>query len=239
MCRRMSSSDEHPSTLDILGVSLPVPVSTLIWMQQVFWALGYVCLLGSILFKQQYVGMPFVALVLNFGWEFAFGMIWVEQLGWEAHGHRGWMLLNFIVLYQYVQLEFTDNKKDASKESTILWSKMAHRAILSVSIWSLLAAFVMETNDYGGVYSSFLVRFITSLLTTQQLLESKTAPRYEAVLPGIFRLLSTICASLAFSKLVDHSILLSFLFVGCFLWDSLYVNVALYRYHSVPKEKSE
>jgi hypothetical protein len=231
----MSSSDEYPSTLDILGVSLPVPVSSLIWMQQVFWALGYVCLLGSILYKKQYVGLPFAALVLNFGWEFTFGMIWVEQLGWEAHGHRGWMLLNFIVLYQYVQLEFTDDKRD------ILWSKIGHRAVLSVSIWSLLAAFVMETNDYGGVYSSFLVRFLTSLLTTQQLLESTAIPPawYETVLPGIFRLLSTTCTSLVFSKLVDHSILLSFLFVGCFLWDSLYVTIALHRFYSVPKEKSD
>jgi hypothetical protein len=233
----MASSD-YPSTLTLLGVeSLPVSASNLIFAQQFFWAFGYMCLLGSILFKGKYVGMPFTALILNFGWEFAFGMIWVEQLGWEAHGHRGWMLLNFIILYQFVQMEFAT--KDSKGALTVFWSKIALHFLLAVSIWALFAAFVMETNDYGGVYSSFLIRFVTSLLTTQQLLETSSTPNlYESVLPGIFRLVSTACASLAFLKIVDHSILLSTLCLGCLIWDTGYATIVLYRYNSAtPKEK--
>jgi hypothetical protein len=102
---------------------------------------------------------------LEFWLEFAFGMIWVKQLGWEAHGHQGWMLLNFIILYQFVQMKFAT--KDLKGTLTIFWSKIAfHTLLLSMSIWALFAAFIMETNDYGGVYSSFLIQFVTSLLTT-------------------------------------------------------------------------
>lgn len=241
LCSRMASVDYPSTLLSIFGVnSLPVSVSNLILTQQLFWALGYMCLLGSILYKGKYVGMPFTAVVLNFAWEFAFGMIWTQQLGWEAHGHRLWMLLNLSVLFQFSQMEFAT--KDSKGALSIHFSKVASHILLTVSLWAVFAAFVIETNDYGGVYSSFLVRFITSLLTLQQLLESSPASSSlaETVLPGMFRLISTVSASLAFLKITHHSILLCTLCIGCFVWDTVYAAIVIARYNnSSPKEDKQ
>lgn len=238
LCRGLSSAD-HPSTLDLFGVSLPVRVSTIIGAQQAFWALGYMCIIGCILMKGKYVGMPFAAAVLNFGWEFGFGMVWEDQLGWEAHGHRLFMFLNVSILYQYAQMEFF--KAGENNTWTVSWSKMCRCALLSVSIWAVFTGFVIETNDYGGVYSFFFIRFISSLLTTHQLWESTSPPALlEAVVPGICRLLSTAFASVAFLKIVDHSVLLSTLYLGNLVWDLIYATTATYRYNAAsPKEKSE
>jgi hypothetical protein len=227
----MASSD-HPSTLDVLNLPLPFSASSLIFWHQISWGIGYISLIAAILHKQRYVGLPFTAVILNFGWEFCFGMIFVDQFGWEAHGHRFFMLMNITVIYQFLQTEVSASDK----------SKILYYTLLSASIWLLLIAFVVELNDYGGIYSFFVIRFVTSLLTARQLfLETRICNISEVILPGICRLLSSGFANLALLKILDHSVLLSSFGLGCLIWDILYVSVSLLRYNSSDssKEKGE
>ena len=118
---------------------------------------------------------------------------------------------------------------------------IAYQALLCASLWVILGAFVVELNDYGGVYSFFLIRFITSMLTMQQLLVTTQSSSilFESFLPGVCRLISSGCATISFLKIFDHSIFFATLGVACMVWDTIYTLLASYRYYLSTKEKKE
>jgi len=123
--------------------------------------------------------------------------------------------------------------------------KLLRLALTSLTIWAVLMALVVELEDYGGIYTMFLVRLVSSLIAAHQLMETQEAPIafFESVLPAICRWASTSFAALVFLKIVEQSTLLTALAAGCFFWDSLYLFVAVFRFanqkvEEEPKDKA-
>jgi hypothetical protein len=224
LCSRLASL-EHPSTASVMGVAVPVGASSLIIVQQALWAASYLSIIIAIFEKGQYVGMPASALFLNFAWEVSFGLVWIEQLGWEAAGYRLWMLLNGIILYQFIQRQLDSP------------SKLVYQGLHCITLWAVLAAFVVEFKDFGGVYSEFLIQLITAIVMVHNVWETPS-DLFGSVLPGYLRLFSSLCGSVAFLSIVEHSVLLTTVHVAILGWNTIYVAVDTSRYMASSSDES-
>jgi hypothetical protein len=224
LCSRLASS-EHPSTASVMGIAVPVGVYALIILQQAARAVSYLSIIIAIFKKGQYIGMPASALFLNFGWEVSFGLVWIEKLGWEAAGHRLWMLLNGIILYQFIQLQLDSP------------SKLVYQGLHCITLWAVLAAFVVEFKDFAGVYSDFLVQLITAIVMVHNVWETPS-DLFGSVFPGYLRLFSCLCGSIAFLSIVEHSVLLTTTHVAILGWNIIYVAVDTSRYMASSSDES-
>jgi hypothetical protein len=200
-------------------------VYALIILQQAARAVSYLSIIIAIFKKGQYIGMPASALFLNFGWEVSFGLVWIEKLGWEAAGHRLWMLLNGIILYQFIQLQLDSP------------SKLVYQGLHCITLWAVLAAFVVEFKDFAGVYSDFLVQLITAIVMVHNVWETPS-DLFGSVFPGYLRLFSCLCGSIAFLSIVEHSVLLTTTHVAILGWNIIYVAVDTSRYMASSSDES-
>lgn len=210
-----------------LPVSRPIPH----WrpISALSWSLAYVLYIAGSQKHARYRGVPFPALALNLAWEFAFSFVWTKaQSVAQLVIHRAWLGLDVLLAVQFIRFEWKKVRRH------LVWY-----LLLAVTLGTFLFVFIVELNDYTGTYMAFGQNLVMSILFVEQALETGTernSDPWTTWVAGALRLVGTAAPSAAiFQMYYDPDAeksqpLLPFLFVGCFVWDALYVFVTFKRW---------
>lgn len=204
------------------------------------WTGAYILYIAGSHRLRRYAGVPFVALVLNLTWEFVFGFVWTAHMDRvQLIVNRVWFSFDVVLLAQYLKFH---------KTWTVVG--MAGSSLLTATLIAFLVCLVTELSDYNGIYMAFGQNLVMSILFYDELglLEHKeeiiaTDNAWTSWGAGILRWVGTAAASLCISTTIKDPIrespLLMLLFVGCFVWDTLYVARAYYLWRVFSKRVRE
>jgi len=199
-----------------------------------------------------YRGVPFAALILNLSWEFVFSFVWIEQMGAvQRNVNRIWFFFDCFLFLQYARCAYLQNKSSSAQEAMNLQQMMvsvAQYTLLAVTLAAMLICLIRELHDYSGIYMAFGQNVVMSILFTWEIWNTITTTTKDfhfssTVAAGTLRCVGTLAASLAIGQWVRASVkttpLLMFLFVGCFVWDIMYVGTAVRCWYRQQKQPDE
>ncbi|NEQ55648.1 MAG: hypothetical protein F6K11_36985 [Leptolyngbya sp. SIO3F4] len=187
-----------------------------------FWTLTYIFIIKCG-FQDKTYGMPLFALSFNLSWEFIFSFIFPE-----SHSHIQhivdivWLSFDVIILFQLFRYGIHNFPK---LPTTIFYAVIG--SAITAGFCSIF--FIYSEIQDSGIYTAFgqnllmSILFITMLYQRQSLLG-------QSIWVGIFKLLGTVFASLAFylypvPEISGKTALLPFLYISIFIYDSIYIGL--------------
>jgi len=190
-----------------------------------FWTLAYLLIIRQG-FRDRTYGMPLVALCANLSWEFVFSFIHPHP-GIQHWVNLTWFLLDIIIFYQLLRY--------GADEFPALRPWTFYSIVLLSLISSILGIeFVsQEFQDPTGVYAAFGQNLMMSGLFIAMLLH-RNSLRGQSLWIALGKLLGTAAASVnicLYAEIAQGSVLLPFLYVAIFIWDSVYV-VLVFKYRN-------
>lgn len=198
-----------------------------------FWTLTYLLIIRQG-FRDRTYGMPLVALCANLSWEFLFSFV---------HPHPGiqhwvnlvWFFLDAIIFYQLLRY--------GTREFPNLQPLLFYGMVLLVFVSTLTAIELIsrEFQDPNGVYAAFGQNLMMSGLFIALLL-NRNSLRGQSLWIAVSKLLGTAAASVnihLYADIAQGSVLLPFLSIAIFIYDSIYVALVYrYRNHSAKENHS-
>jgi hypothetical protein len=187
----------------------------------IFWTITYLLILQRSV-KDRFVGMPMLALCMNFAWEFIFSFVYPSDKP-QLYINYVWFCFDLIIVVQFLKLnqaEFDDR----------LPKKFFHPifySLLLISFFNMLSATTEFGRLMGAHYTAFEINLVMSVLFIQMLLSSNHT-RGQSIYIAITKMLGTACASVMSFLMFPSSALLNFLYLAIFLCDGLY-TVILYQ----------
>ena len=199
----------------------------LLYIMNACWAIAYCMYIVGNQVQKKYCSVPFAALVMNIVWEFVFSFMWTQNMNrQQIYAHYVWFWLDAVLVAQFLWFEWKSIQKYR------LW-----HILLTVTLTVFLVCFIVELNDYGGIYTGYVQNLVMSILFTREVLvvggpSLKTRDPWTTWIAGLFRLIGTAAVSVYMSDAIqsrdsETSLLLYFLYYGVFIWDAVYVVVAL------------
>ncbi len=168
--------------------------------------------------------MPLVALCANLSWEFLFSFIHPHP-GIQHWVNLTWFLLDIVIFYQL--LRYGADEFPALRP----WTFYAFVLLTLISSIPGIEFISQEFQDPTGVYAAFGQNLMMSGLFIAMLLH-RNSLRGQSLWIAISKLLGTAAASVnicLYAEIAQGSVLLPFLYVAIFIWDSVYV-VLVYKY---------
>lgn len=179
------------------------------------WIITYLILIDRG-FKDKSCGMPFAALCGNITWEFIYSFIFPSS-NWQIYINYFWFGLDLIILYQFIKFSRQDLPSPLSGKFFI------PTLIISLfTAFSLHYTFALEFSNLDGAYSAFGSNMMMSMLFVLMLLR-RNHLKGQSIYIAIFKWIGTISACFLSFSLYPTSILLWFLYLSTFFFDTLYV----------------
>lgn len=185
----------------------------------VFWTAVYILII-RLGFREKTYGMPIAALCANVSWEFIFSFLYPHAPPQNTINVI-WFAFDVIIVFQTLRF----GKIDFPRHSLFY---PAFILGLLVSFGAILAI-TSEFNDWDGKYAAFGQNLIMSVLFVAMLLNRQNV-RGQSIYIALFKLIGTLLPSILFYLRFPTSLLLNFLYVAIFIFDSIYV-VLLYDKH--------
>lgn len=195
-----------------------------------FWSLTYILIIRRGL-KDKTYGMPLVALCANISWEGIFSFIHPNILP-QLYINYIWFLLDVVIVWQFLKFGISEFPTLSKKQFYAMF-------LLALATSFCLILFITyEYNDWQGAYAAFGQNLIMSVLFIVMLFRRDNL-RGQSIYIGIFKMLGTGAISLAFylyQPISQGSVLLPFLFISIFIYDSIYVGMIFkkYREYNIP-----
>jgi hypothetical protein len=197
----------------------------------IFWTATYLLIIRRSFLDHTY-GMPLVALCANISWECIFSFIYPPAIIQHVVD-LVWFSLDVVIFLQLLRFgprEFTD------------LSKRVFYALCGLALVTSFGVVLLMTISFhdSGVYSAFGQNLMMSVLFLTMLYRRRSL-RGQSMSIAVCKLLGTACASLAiflFSSLSHQLIVLPFLYVAIFVYDSIYVGM-VYRQQRVATREAQ
>jgi len=193
----------------------------------IFWSAAYILIIRRG-FKDKTFGIPLIALCANISWETIFAFITPHDAP-QLYTNYVWFSLDVIIVFQFLRYgraEFLGLSKIVFYCMFILGIAVASSAILSVNA---------EFGDTDGVYAAFGQNLMMSVLFVW-MLYTRGDLRGQSIYIGLFKLLGTAAASLAFYQyrpIAAESILLQYFFVLILVFDVIYLSMLIAKSRSL------
>jgi hypothetical protein len=189
-----------------------------------FWTATYLLVIRHG-FKEKTFGMPFAALCANISWETIFTFI---------HPHSSPQIyINYLRFFLYAVIVFQFLKYGKREFPKFSKTQFYLVFVLGISVaFPMIYSINLEFDDWSGAYAAFGQNLMMSVLFISMLL-SRNDLRGQSIYIGVFKMLGTGAASLAFylyRSIAQDSMLFLVLFIGIFVFDIIYV-IMLYKKH--------
>jgi hypothetical protein len=188
-----------------------------------FWVLTFILIIRRGQLDRAF-GMPFVAIVANFAWDFIFGFIYPSIVP-QVYFNIIFLLFDLVIFWQllrYWRREFT------GITGPIL---AAGLGLTTAVIFALYFGIMVEFDDFGGVYVGFVNNFITSSVFIGMLLQ-RSDLRGQSLYIALCKMLGTGSSALGLYLYprpgFEGSTLLPLLYVSIFAIDLAY-TILVYR----------
>ena len=182
------------------------------------WSVVYLVLIYQG-FKHKSYGMPFLALGLNFAWEFyySFYKLDIDHISLQRGINIFWFILDSIIVYQYFKFGKQHFTKHVKSNLFIPWSVIALAVCFMVEY-----LFLYEFGPKPGAkYSAFLQNLIMSFLFIDLLIRRGYTKELSMVV-AVCKCIGTLAPTLLFGA--DNNFILG---VGllCFVIDLIYIGL--------------
>ena len=185
-----------------------------------FWILTYILIIKRG-FQDKAYGMPMVAICANISWEFIFAFIY-PQNDLQKNITLIWFVLDIVIVLQYLIYSRKEFKRYLS-------TKLFYASFILTLGISFLTMLVItqELNDFEGRYAAFSQNLMMSGLFIS-LLFWRGNLKGQSIYIAIFKMLGTLCASIAFFIYFRTSFI-TIISVAIFLYDWLYIVLVFKR----------
>lgn len=183
------------------------------------WTITYIQLI-FLGFKEKTYGMPFIALALNFSWEFLYSYIGLKYYFFSVQTWITlvWLVLDILIVVTYLNYGKKYFPKHCSTKYFAPWT-----LIIFVMCFVLQFIFYIQFGDLGKVYSGFLQNLIMSVLFICMLV-NRNDLRGQDLIVAISKWIGTLSPTLLFGVIYGNKFALTFgLF--CSLFDLIYISL--------------
>lgn len=187
----------------------------------VCWALAYVLIIYRG-FKDQTFGMPIVACCANISWEFIYAF--VHPYPPPRYYLYIWFGLDLLILYQVFYY--------GPKEMAHLFSKRWFYLLLPLGIcfsYGLIYGLSLELKTWDGMDAAFRQNLMMSILFLFMFFERQDLRGQSLWIAGSKMMGTVLPALLHFARNPDI-LILNLLYLGVFLFDTLYILVLYQKY---------
>ncbi len=133
-------------------------VAILILFSGLAWTIVYIESI-RIGFAQRTYAMPFVALGLNFAWEWLYAITGIAGGGdVQSWVNLVWALADCVILYTFIRFGYKEFAARVSKRDFGIWTVL----VLGTSITLQILFYVEFGSHMGGIYSAFLQNLLMS-----------------------------------------------------------------------------
>ena len=181
-----------------------------------FWIVVYILIIIRG-FRDKAYGMPMVAICANISWEFIFAFIH-PQNDLQQKITMIWFALDIVILMQYLLYGRKEFKKYLS--NMLFYASFFITLVVSFLI---ILTITQEFNDFEGKYTAFSQNLMMSGLFIS-LLFWRGNLKGQSLAIAIFKMLGTLCASIAFYVYFRTS-LITIISVAILLYDLIYMGL--------------
>lgn len=186
-----------------------------------FWTLTYILMI-KIGFTDKTYAMPIIALGANLSWEFIFSFIY-PQIKPQVWVNKIWFIFDLVILYQFIifglPIFFPTLPSWISFTFFIL--------ILIICYLSVLKTSKLLNDTQHGKYAAFGQNLLMSILFINFIFMRPDLSG-QAIYIGIFKMLGTVCSSIAFYRGIPNNKTLNLMYIGIFIFDILYLVLFYY-----------
>ena len=191
------------------------------------WSTVYIVLIYNG-FKYKSYGMPFLALGLNFGWEFIYSFYHfdIRDISLQRGINIFWFVLDAIIVYQYFAFGKQYFTKKVNGKLFIPWS-----VLVLIICFLIQYLFLLEFGARPGAkYAAFLQNLLMSFLFIDQLMKRNDIAELSMVV-AVAKWIGTLAPTIFFGK--DNNFILA-IGILCSVVDVVYIAL-LYQ---VKKKKA-